>query len=60
MIRTLPSTPHRSSPHKLQEFYSRSPNKPRLPKYLDKWMECWHSKDDKLPEEHKDKNAPWG
>jgi hypothetical protein len=46
------------SPHKLQEFHNRYPNEPGPPKYLDEWMECWHDKDDKLPEEHKDKNAP--
>jgi hypothetical protein len=46
------------SPHKLQEFHSRYPNKPGPPKYLDEWIECWHNEDDKLPEEHKDKNAP--
>jgi Chromo (CHRromatin Organisation MOdifier) domain len=46
------------SPHKLQEFHSRYPNKPGPPKYLNKWMECWHNKDNKLPKEHKDKNTP--
>src|SRR6266568_8388530 len=46
------------SPQKLQDFYSRYPNEPRPLKYLNKWMECWYSKDNKLPKEHKDKNTP--
>ena len=46
-----------SSPQKLQEFHSHYPNEPGLPKYLNEWMECWYSEDDKLPKEYKDKNA---
>src|SRR6266568_191500 len=46
------------SPQKLQDFHSRYPNEPGLPKYLNEWMECWHNEDNKLLEEHKDKNAP--
>ena len=46
-----------NSPQKLQEFHSRYPNKPGPPKYLNKWMECQYSEDNKLPKEYKDKNA---
>src|SRR6266702_7036634 len=45
------------SPQKLQEFHSCYPNEPRPLKYLNEWMECWYSEDDKLPKEYKDKNA---
>src|SRR6266700_4652688 len=45
------------SPQKLQEFHSCYPNELGLPKYLNEWMECWHSEDDKLPKEYQDKNA---
>src|SRR6266702_60915 len=45
------------SPQKLQEFHSCYPNEPRPLKYLNEWMECWYSEDDKLLKEHKDKNA---
>ena len=45
------------SPYKLQKFYSRYPNKPRLLKYLDKQMECQYNKDNKLLEKYKDKNT---
>ncbi len=46
------------SPQKLQEFHIRYPNEPGPPKYLNEWMECWYSEDNKLPKEHKDKSAP--
>src|SRR6266704_4996903 len=45
------------SPQKLQEFHSCYPNEPRPLKYLNKWMKCWYSEDDKLPKEYKDKNT---
>src|SRR6266702_437648 len=45
------------SPQKLQEFHSCYPNVPRPPKYLNKWMECWYSEDNKLLREYKDKSA---
>src|SRR6266568_1770232 len=43
-----------NSPQKLQEFHSRYPNEPGLPKYLNEWMECWDNKDDNIQKEHKD------
>ena len=46
-----------NSPQKLQEFHSYYPNEPRPPKYLNEWIECQNSEDDKLLKEHKDKNA---
>jgi len=46
------------SPQKLKEFHERYPEQPGPPKYLDEWIECWHSEDDKQPIEHQDKNAP--
>src|SRR6266704_2825443 len=48
------------SPQKLQEFYSCYPNEPGPPKYLNKWMEYWYNKDDKLLEELSHKSDPWG
>ena len=46
------------SPHKLKEFHDQYPNKLGPPKYLGEWIECWHSKDNKDPIEHKDMNSP--
>jgi hypothetical protein len=45
-------------PQKLKEFHERYPEQLGPPKYLEEWIECWHSKDDKQPVEHQDKNAP--
>jgi hypothetical protein len=45
-------------PQKLWEFHDRYPEQQGPPKYLDEWIECWHSEDDKLPVEHRDRNAP--
>jgi hypothetical protein len=44
-------------PQKLKEFHEKYPEHPGPPKYLDEWIDCWHS-DDKQPIEHRDKNAP--
>ena len=44
------------SPRKLKEFHDAYPGRPGPPKYLDEWLECWHT--DKDPVEHRDKNAP--
>ena len=40
------------SPQKLKEFHERYPEQPGPPKYLDEWIECWHSEDEKQPVEH--------
>ena len=46
-------------PQKLKEFHKKYPEQPGPPKYLDEWIDCWHSDDnDKQPIEHWDKNAP--
>jgi hypothetical protein len=45
-------------PQKFKEFHDNYPEKPGPPKYLDKWIECWHNNDDKQPVEHHHRNAP--
>ena len=45
-------------PQKLMEFHKRYLGQPGPPKYLDEWVECWHSDNDKQLVEHQDKNAP--
>ena len=42
---------------KLKEFHDQYPEQPGPPRYLDEWLECWHSDDDRRPVEHWDKNA---